>query len=155
MANEYKDLLFVTSHQESPEDIPHLCGYLPDEKIGTTNRCQYPLDIERIPHDVPIYDISGMDIFQFPQHGSKGGRMSPRERYFKDNNVKRLDRYKLKMIGSCFVECATERGELNTTRLAELIAYDVNHDEWLDDETHYLWEVVLEIEDELSIPFVK
>jgi hypothetical protein len=37
-------------------------------------------------------------------------------------------------------------GELNTTLLAENAAHAFDHDEWLDDETHYIWEVAFEVE---------
>ena len=30
------------------------------------------------------------------------------------------------------------------TGLAERLAHDFSHDEWLDDETHWIWEVAAE-----------
>jgi len=37
-------------------------------------------------------------------------------------------------------------GEINATLLAENAAHAFDHDEWLDDETHYVWELALEID---------
>jgi len=37
-----------------------------------------------------------------------------------------------------------EQGEANLTKLAELGAHSVEKDEWLDDETHWVWEVAIE-----------
>lgn len=37
-----------------------------------------------------------------------------------------------------------ERGEVNCTRLAEEAAHYFDHDEWLDDETHWVWDLALE-----------
>ena len=34
-------------------------------------------------------------------------------------------------------------GELNTTQLAENIAHAFDRDDWLDDETHWVWDVAL------------
>lgn len=36
----------------------------------------------------------------------------------------------------------------NATVLAELVAEELDHDEWLDDETHPLWDVVIDVCDE-------
>ena len=35
-------------------------------------------------------------------------------------------------------------GEVNATALAEDVAEELDRDHWLDDETHFLWEVALE-----------
>ncbi len=37
-----------------------------------------------------------------------------------------------------------ERIEVNMTRLAEMTAQELDHDEWLDDENHYVWEAAHE-----------
>lgn len=39
--------------------------------------------------------------------------------------------------GEC-IDRATN--EVNITQLAENVAHDFNHDEWLDDETHFIWD---------------
>ena len=36
-----------------------------------------------------------------------------------------------------------DNGEVNATKLAENIAWELNHDEWLDDETHEVWDVAM------------
>jgi len=41
-----------------------------------------------------------------------------------------------------------EGGEVNYTRLAENAAWHFDHDEWLDDETHWVWDVALEAGEE-------
>ena len=43
-----------------------------------------------------------------------------------------------------------ERGEIDLTSLAEDVAFELGHDEWLDDSTHVLWEVVIEAADEVG-----
>lgn len=40
---------------------------------------------------------------------------------------------------------AATHGCVNSTNLAELAADHFNHDEWLDDETHWLWELIYEL----------
>lgn len=35
-------------------------------------------------------------------------------------------------------------GEVNYTRLAEEAAHYFDHDEWLDDETHWIWDLALQ-----------
>lgn len=39
-----------------------------------------------------------------------------------------------------------ECGDVNTTRLAEEAAHEFEHDEWLDIETHEVWELALDAE---------
>lgn len=34
--------------------------------------------------------------------------------------------------------------EANATQLAENVAHEMDHDEWLDDETHWIWDVVMD-----------
>lgn len=36
-------------------------------------------------------------------------------------------------------------GEVNMTGLSELVAHDLGHDEWLDDEGHWVWDVIADI----------
>lgn len=36
----------------------------------------------------------------------------------------------------------------NMTNLAEHCAIHLNHDEWLDDETHWIWDVAYQVEKE-------
>lgn len=38
-------------------------------------------------------------------------------------------------------------GEVNYTALAEGAAHTFDHDEWLDDPDHWVWEKALEVED--------
>jgi hypothetical protein len=35
----------------------------------------------------------------------------------------------------------TQTDEVNATGLAEFVAYSLDHDEWLDDEAHPLWDI--------------
>lgn len=44
-------------------------------------------------------------------------------------------------------------GEINYTRLVENAAWHFDHDEWLDDETHWVWDLAVEIAD--SMPRVE
>ena len=39
----------------------------------------------------------------------------------------------------------SEAGDFCATHLAEMTAIELNHDEWLDDPDHWIWEVALEI----------
>lgn len=39
-------------------------------------------------------------------------------------------------------------GEFNTTMLAENCAWDLGHDEWLDDDLHIVWEIAADMEGE-------
>jgi len=34
--------------------------------------------------------------------------------------------------------------EANATQLAENVAHEMDHDEWLDDETHWIWDVAMD-----------
>lgn len=43
-----------------------------------------------------------------------------------------------------------EQGEINLTSLAEDVAIELEHEEWLDDETHALWEVVVGAAEEID-----
>lgn len=36
-------------------------------------------------------------------------------------------------------------GEVNTTQLAENAAHEFDHDEWLDDETHWVWDLAVDV----------
>jgi len=42
-------------------------------------------------------------------------------------------------------EVFSQADEANPTGLAELIAHELDHDEWLDDETHWVWEVAMDV----------
>lgn len=37
-----------------------------------------------------------------------------------------------------------ETGEVNTTALAEAVAYELEFDDWLDDETHPVWDIAVD-----------
>ncbi len=52
-------------------------------------------------------------------------------------------RARVRQLCSEFVDRYT--GLVNTTELAEGVAFEFEHDEWLDDETHPLWDMVVEI----------
>jgi hypothetical protein len=39
-------------------------------------------------------------------------------------------------------------GEVNCTKLAENAASYLDHDEWLDDETHWIWDVAVDMAEE-------
>lgn len=38
-----------------------------------------------------------------------------------------------------------EDPSMNSTQLAESTAWDFNHDEWLDDETHEVWDIAFDV----------
>jgi len=40
-------------------------------------------------------------------------------------------------------------GELDFTSLAEHCAQELGHDEWLDDETHFVWDAAVEVQGKL------
>jgi len=61
--------------------------------------------------------------------------------------IKRVMRDKL-LIGQC-IDPLT--GIANLTELAELTAHELNHDEWLDDEFHEIWDCAIEVSDELGL----
>ncbi len=43
-------------------------------------------------------------------------------------------------------DCADlSTNEINTTQLAENTAHALNHDEWLDDSDHILWDIAIDI----------
>jgi len=44
-----------------------------------------------------------------------------------------------------------DNGRLNFTSLAEAAAHQFNHDEWLDDETHWVWDLAVDVGDKLGI----
>jgi hypothetical protein len=48
------------------------------------------------------------------------------------------------------MDVACQRGEINTTALCEAAAHAFDHDDWLDCETHELWELGLQVGGELS-----
>jgi hypothetical protein len=55
------------------------------------------------------------------------------------NEIKEIRRYmKANLEDSRF------DGEINMTHLAESCANDLDHSEWLDDETHIIWDVASE-----------
>jgi hypothetical protein len=37
-----------------------------------------------------------------------------------------------------------ENDEANATQIAENVAHEMDHDEWLDDETHWIWDVAMD-----------
>jgi hypothetical protein len=41
------------------------------------------------------------------------------------------------------------------TELAELAAHDLAHDEWLNDETHRVWDLAIEVSDNWAPNFRK
>lgn len=43
-----------------------------------------------------------------------------------------------------------EDGEINLTSLAEDVAWKLGHDEWLDDPTHLVWDVVIDAAEEVG-----
>lgn len=52
---------------------------------------------------------------------------------------RKIKRAALRELADC-----VEAGEVNATRLAENTAHALNHDEWLDDPDHEVWEVAIE-----------
>lgn len=42
-------------------------------------------------------------------------------------------------------------GEFNPTALAECAACDLGHSEWLDDDCHLLWDVAVDVAEELKV----
>jgi hypothetical protein len=40
-----------------------------------------------------------------------------------------------------YIDC----GEVQCTQLAEYVAHDLNHSEWLDDETHWIWDLAVDL----------
>lgn len=46
--------------------------------------------------------------------------------------------YMLRALGNG--ECINDYGQVSLTQLAENTAHELGHDEWLDDETHWVWE---------------
>lgn len=48
-------------------------------------------------------------------------------------------------------ECIDQStGLANLTELAELAAHELDHDEWLDDELHEVWELAIEVADAMG-----
>jgi len=45
-------------------------------------------------------------------------------------------------------ELFSDCGEVNCTKLAEEAAKHLDHDEWLDDETHWIWDMAFEVADD-------
>ncbi len=41
-------------------------------------------------------------------------------------------------------DCIDSNGDLIMTLLVEACAHSFNHDEWLDDETHIVWDIATE-----------
>ncbi len=56
--------------------------------------------------------------------------------------ISQVKRY-MQSIQAYHVDPAT--GETNCTTLAEATAHHFDHDEWLDDENHFVWELALEV----------
>jgi len=48
-------------------------------------------------------------------------------------------------VENCWVGYDKQTGETYATPIAESIAHDLGHDEWLDDETHPVWEIAAEV----------
>ncbi len=48
------------------------------------------------------------------------------------------------------VENVISNGQVDVTLLAENAAHFFNHDEWLDEENHIVWEIAWEIAHEFS-----
>ena len=42
-------------------------------------------------------------------------------------------------------EVFAQEDEVNATTLAEIAAQELGHDEWLDDETHWIWDVAMDV----------
>ena len=65
----------------------------------------------------------------------------------------RRDAYVLRatITGACRAACADafdrQTGEVNNTALAEAAADALDHDEWLDDETHQVWDIAIVVGD--------
>lgn len=55
------------------------------------------------------------------------------------------DRIKAHMRRVVDLAIERETGEVNATLLAELCADDLDHPEWLDDETHDIWDAACEV----------
>lgn len=48
------------------------------------------------------------------------------------------------------MDVALQRGEINMTALCEAAAHAFDHDDWLDIETHEVWELGLQVANELT-----
>jgi len=55
---------------------------------------------------------------------------------------------RLLMDGEC-IDRTT--GIANCTELAETAAFDLEHSEWLDDESHEVWDIAVDITEEMGL----
>ena len=60
------------------------------------------------------------------------------------NEIKKMGRH---IISSHNWDVRDSIGLVNATKLAENIAWELKHDEWLDQEDHELWDIALELAD--------
>jgi hypothetical protein len=58
----------------------------------------------------------------------------------------------VKMLAHSFAPYCEDpqTGEVNMTALAEVVAHELDHDEWLDDPNHELWSIALAVAEENS-----
>ena len=59
------------------------------------------------------------------------------------NQVRNFMRYELE--DRSHIDIWYQGYEVNYTRLAENAAWHFNHDEWLDDECHWVWELAIQV----------
>jgi len=56
-----------------------------------------------------------------------------------------LKSHMVNLINSGYITRDMYTGEINATEMAEMTAYDLGHSEWLDDETHVVWDAALDV----------
>lgn len=49
---------------------------------------------------------------------------------------------------SLFIEEYLDCGEINLTKLSEETATILKHDEWCDDESHWIWDLACDVSEE-------
>jgi len=57
--------------------------------------------------------------------------------------IRRIARQLVQFETAEVIDKAT--AEVNCTRLAEMTAQELNHDEWLDDPDHVVWDIAVEV----------
>jgi len=79
----------------------------------------------------------GRSLCVLPLFGERGNNMN-------ENDLKKKVRGFIRGVLLDGDSEVWEHKEVNLTKLAEAGAHFADRDEWLDDETHWIWEVALE-----------
>lgn len=110
--------------------------------------------IERLERQEPLVEAHPLEKYLTHPRGwgvADGLRFKKDQEAWKEAQFQLIQKAKsvaqraLKSADPSDEEVFDSSGEVNMTGLSELVAHELDHDEWLDDESHWVWDVVADL----------